>query len=268
MSREDNPYIRITAIEDTEEYVRTNIHCHEGYELVWFTDVDFPDTMQIDFGDYPVESDCFYFISARQLHRIDRRGKRGIVIALSPDFFNRIVEVNVYPRSTFAINSIINQRKCDLCRNMVHLITTEYDGACRLPLMEAYFKALFIHLGPILSDNPTVGTKRKAADLLDLIEDNYILHREVSFYAERLNLSDRALNNSAKKVLGRTVKDLIQDRLVLEMKREIAAGALSFKELAFRLRFNEPAYFTRFFKQHTGLTPEQYRERIVRMMEE
>lgn len=263
----DNQYIKITAIEHTAEYDRKNIHQHDYYELVWFTYVDYDDTMQIDFGDYPVSSDCFYFISARQLHRIDRTGKRGIVIALSPEFFNSIVEVNVFPRSTFAINSIINQRKCDLCRQMVNLITTEYEGDCRYSLMEAYFKALFIHMGPILNNNPVVGGKRKAADLLDLIEDNYVAHREVSFYSSKLSLSDKAINDVAKKVLGRTVKDLIQERLTLELKREIVSGTQSLKELSFRFGFNEPSYFTRFFKQKTGYTPEQYREHFNMLLD-
>lgn len=263
----DKNFIKITAIEDTPEYDRKNIHQHDYYELVWFTNVDKEDTIQIDFGDYPVEADCFYFISARQLHRIDRTGKQGIVIALTPEFFNSIVEVNVYPRSTFAINSIINQRKCDLCRSMVHLITTEYAHGCRYSLMEAYFKALFIHMGPILSSNPTVGCKRKAADLLDLIEDNYVQHRDVSFYAAQMSLSDKAVNDISKKVLGRTIKDVIQDRLVLEIKRKIASGDTSFKEISFQLGFNEPSYFTRFFKQKTGYTPEKYRDYFHSMLE-
>ena len=263
----DKYFVKITAIENTPEYDRKNIHQHDYYELVWFTDVDVEDTIQIDFGDYPVEPDCFYFISARQLHRIDRTGKRGIVIALTPEFFNNIVEVNVYPRSTFAINSIINQRKCDLCRSMVHLITTEYERGCRYSLMEAYFKALFIHMGPILSNNPIVGSKRKAADLLDLIEMNYIEHRDVCFYSEKMSMSDKVVNDISKKVLGKTVKDIIQDRLVLEIKREIASGIKTFKELAFHLGFNEPSYFTRFFKQKTGLTPEKYRENFNKMLE-
>lgn len=263
----DNHFVKITAIEDTPEYDRKNIHQHDYYELVWFTGVNSEDTIQIDFGDYPVESDCFYFISKSQLHRLDRTGKRGIVIALAPEFFNSIVETNVYPRSTFAINSIINQRKCDVCRNMVHLITTEYERECRYSLMEAYFKALFIHMGPILSNNPTVGNKRKAADLLDLIEANYIERRDVSFYSSEMALSTKAINDLAKKVLGRTVKDLIQDRLILEVKREIAQNKHSFKELAFNLGFNDPGYFSRFFKQRTGLTPEQYREQFLQQLE-
>ena len=112
-----------------------------------------------------------------------------------------------------------------------------------------------------------MGSKRKAADLLDLIEMNYIEHRDVCFYSEKMSMSDKVVNDISKKVLGKTVKDIIQDCLVLEIKREIASGIKTFKELAFHLGFNEPSYFTRFFKQKTGLTPEKYRENFNKMLE-
>ena len=54
-------------------------------------------------------------------------------------------------------------------------------------------------------------------------------------------MSDKVVNDISKKVLGKTVKDIIQDRLVLEIKREIASGIKTFKELAFHLGFNEPS---------------------------
>lgn len=264
----NNVFLNVTPIEACEEYDRHNIHQHDSYELIWFTETDGTDTIQIDFGNYPVSTDCFFFISAGQLHRIDRRGKKGIVIALSKDFFHSIISVDVYPRSTFAINSIINQRKCDMCRTMVELILTEYSGACRYSLMEAYFKALFIHLGPIFNQNPCCGSKKKAADLLDLVEEHYITHRDVTFYAQQLALSDKAANDLSKKVLGKTIKDVLQERLVLEIKREIAAGLLSFKEIASKLKFNEASYFTRFFKHKTGATPEEYRMQFMAQLEE
>lgn len=264
----ETEYVTITPIEACPEYDRHNIHQHDYYELIWFTEAADGDTVQIDFGNYPVSGDSFFFVSAGQLHRIDRTGKRGLVIALSKDFFHSIVPVDVYPRSTFAINTIINQKKCDMCRTMVKLIITEYEGAHRYQLFEAYFKALFIHLGPVFSQSPCCGSKRKAADLLDLVEELYVSHRDVQFYAQQLALSDKAANNISKKVLGRTIKEVLQDRLVLEVKREIATGKLSFKEIAAKLGFNEPSYFTRFFKTQTGFTPEEYKEQFQAQLDE
>lgn len=264
----ENDFIKVTAIEETEEYNRANIHRHDYYELIWFSETKGSDEIQIDFGEYPISDDSFFFISAGQLHRIDRTGKKGTVIALSKAFFHSIVSVDLYSRSTFAINSIINQRKCDICRSLVSLVLTEYKEGCRYALMEAYFKALFIHLGPILSKNPCCGYKKKAADLLDLIENNFVEHKEVSFYAQQISLSEKAANDLSKKVLGKTVKDLLQERLVLEIKREIATDKLSFKEIANKLGFNEPSYFTRFFKRQTRYTPEEYKTYFNTLLEE
>lgn len=264
----ESSFINVTAIEESDEYVRANIHQHDYYELIWFTESTGTDTIQIDFGEYPISNDSFFFISAGQLHRIDRTGKKGMVISLSKEFFYSIVSVDIYPRSTFAINSIINQRKCDLCRSLVNLILTEYEGDCRYSLMEAYFKALFIHMGPIFDKNPCCGSKKKAADLLDLIEENFTQHKEVAFYAREISLSEKAANDLSKKVLGKTIKDLLQERLVLEIKREIAADKLSFKEIACKLGFNEPSYFTRFFKRQTQYTPEEYKVYFNTLLEE
>ncbi len=43
----EGQFVKITAIEDTEEYNRKNIHQHDYYELVWFTEVAYEDVMQI-----------------------------------------------------------------------------------------------------------------------------------------------------------------------------------------------------------------------------
>lgn len=257
---EQNDFIKIVSIEDSEEYDRQNIHQHDYYEIIWFTKIEEEDTIQIDFGEYPVSDNCFYLISAGCLHRIDRAKKKGWVISLSKNFFYVICPVEIHTRSTFAINSIINQQKCDMCKQLIQMVLNEYDDQKRYNLLEAYFKALFIHLSPVFKKNQCCGHDKKlAADLLDLIEEYFIEHKEVGFYAPKLLISEKAANEMSKKVIGKTIKQLIHERLILEIKREIAADLLSFKEIANKLGFNEPSYFSRFFKNQTGFTPEEYK---------
>ncbi|MFP7654437.1 helix-turn-helix domain-containing protein [Chryseobacterium proteolyticum] len=52
---------------------------------------------------------------------------------------------------------------------------------------------------------------------------------------------------------------MIAQRLLLEAKRELSFGALTVKEVAFRLGFNDSSYFSRFFKKHSGYSPEQFK---------
>ncbi len=52
---------------------------------------------------------------------------------------------------------------------------------------------------------------------------------------------------------------MISQRLVLEAKRELSFGALTVKEIAFKLGFNDASYFSRFFKKHTGQNPDYFK---------
>nr|WP_255489373.1 helix-turn-helix transcriptional regulator [Dysgonomonas sp. 216] len=75
-----------------------------------------------------------------------------------------------------------------------------------------------------------------------------------------MGVSCKKVNELCKRGTGRTVKQHLQDRLILEIKKEIRLGDKNLKEIAFNLGFNEPAYFTRFFKQHTAVTPTDFRD--------
>ncbi len=52
---------------------------------------------------------------------------------------------------------------------------------------------------------------------------------------------------------------MISQRLILEAKRELSFGALTVKEIAFKLGFRDASYFSRFFKKHTGQNPDGFK---------
>ena len=95
--------------------------------------------------------------------------------------------------------------------------------------------------------------------VLSLIDEHFIHERPTEFYAGRIMLSKKRLNDLTKNAVGHTVKQLIDQRLLLEAKRMISYGSQSFKEIAFLLGFSDASYFTRFFKEQSGSTPEQFR---------
>lgn len=263
----EEKFINISPIEDSVEYQHADIHRHDRYEIIWFTDVESNDSMLIDFIEYPIFKDCFYLIVAGQLHSLDKRGKKGWVFSLSKSFYYAVSPIEMQNRSLFAINSIYNQQKCNLCDTMTKLILEEYKSEYRYLLLESYFKALFIHLTPVFEKNQKNNLEYsdfiRISDFLDSIEENYILHRDVEFYASYLSLTTKGLNDFSRKMTGKTVKQHIQERLILEMKREICFGYASFKDISYRLGFNEPSYFSRFFKTQTGETPEEFRNSFL-----
>jgi YesN/AraC family two-component response regulator len=63
-----------------------------------------------------------------------------------------------------------------------------------------------------------------------------------------------------KTSVGKTVSDLINDQIILEAKRHLIATPAQVKEIADQLGYEDPSYFIRFFKKHTGYSPDTFRK--------
>src|ERR1700736_3128888 len=94
-----------------------------------------------------------------------------------------------------------------------------------------------------------------------LIESNYSKHWPVKRYAKQLALSESSLNRVCRSLTGGTAFDVIQQRLALEARRRLVYVAASVASIAAELGFKDPAYFCRFFRKHTGLSPTSFRRR-------
>ncbi|MBL8492561.1 MAG: helix-turn-helix domain-containing protein [Rhodocyclaceae bacterium] len=92
-----------------------------------------------------------------------------------------------------------------------------------------------------------------------LVEAHYKEHWPVPRYAEVLRTTESRLNRICKGLTGRSAFDVIQDRLLLEARRRLTYIAAPVSLLAYELGFQDPAYFCRFFKKATGLTPSAFR---------
>jgi AraC family transcriptional regulator, transcriptional activator of pobA len=86
-------------------------------------------------------------------------------------------------------------------------------------------------------------------------------HRPATFYASALGITPTHLNRVLKAKTGLGTRELMARRLIEEAQRELIFTPGSVKEVAFRLGFSDPAYFSRFFSRQTGLTPRDWRER-------
>ena len=94
-----------------------------------------------------------------------------------------------------------------------------------------------------------------------LIESQYLKHWPVERYARQLALSETSLNRLCRRLAGRTAFDMIQQRLVLEARRRLVYAASPVSSIAGELGFKDPAYFSRFFRRHLGVGPNDFRRR-------
>ena len=100
-------------------------------------------------------------------------------------------------------------------------------------------------------------------DILDryksLIDRSFAKEHQVQYYAGQLGISPNYLNVLSKKHLNKSALEMINERLILEIKRLLLRTDNDISEIAYKLGFNELSYFSRFFKRHTGTTPNGFR---------
>ncbi|WP_067516440.1 helix-turn-helix domain-containing protein [Endozoicomonas ascidiicola] len=99
-----------------------------------------------------------------------------------------------------------------------------------------------------------------------LIESNYNISRNVNEYASSLGKSVKHLNTIAKENTGHTVKELLDNRLLVELKRQLAFSHDSIADISQKSGFDEATNMAKFFRRHTQLTPRQFRM-VCRMSE-
>lgn len=92
-----------------------------------------------------------------------------------------------------------------------------------------------------------------------LLDAHFRRQKQTLFYAEQLSLSTKRLNELSKKYFGKTVAQLIHEKIMVEAKRELIYTNRTIKAIALELGFEDVAYFTRYFKRATGLTPQTFR---------
>lgn len=95
----------------------------------------------------------------------------------------------------------------------------------------------------------------------NLVEENYTSSKKVNFYAEKLGFSTKKLNGIVRFVTNKSVKEFLDDVVIIKAKREILHTELSIKQIAYNIGFKDPANFYKYFRKHTSFTPEMYRNR-------
>ena len=106
-------------------------------------------------------------------------------------------------------------------------------------------------------DDAEVQLQRRFAALL---ERDFRVHHDGAHYADALAVPPAALSRALSLVAGRSTKELVTDRVMLEAARLLRYTSLSVGEVAFRTGFDDQLYFSRAFKRHHGEAPMAYRE--------
>ncbi len=85
----------------------------------------------------------------------------------------------------------------------------------------------------------------------------------VNFIASQLNISPKYLSDLLKQETGKTALELIHLYVISEAKNMLVTGEQSISEIAYRLGFENPPYFSRLFKKEVGVSPKEFKLQIL-----
>jgi AraC-like DNA-binding protein len=150
---------------------------------------------------------------------------------------------------------------------LLDALVAEHAGLGDLTL-EAYVETLRDLLAVILvrlvhladPRRRTRGTGREPFDRFRrAVEEDFGRTHRVEDYAARLGYSPRTLTRATRAALGVGAKRYLDDRVLLEAKRLLIHTALPPAVIGERIGFGYPTVFSAFFRQHTGMTPTEFR---------
>ena len=158
----------------------------------------------------------------------------------------------------------------NIINGMFGLLKVYFDQSectCISQLVLCQLKAFFIGFHEYLQRNlqyrPDEVKSYRVRELFNhfmmLLEKDYKISRDVNYYAAQMNISSKYLTNIVNQVTGHTPKTIIDQYVILQLKMHLKRTTQSIKEMAWEFHFADVSFFCRYFKKHTGLTPQQIR---------
>ncbi len=139
------------------------------------------------------------------------------------------------------------------------------DPSYREEILAGLITASFYRLCAILNRHrPLPKPHRSRSEeyferFLALLTEHHREQHSPAFYAGQMNITSKYLSAVVKSVSGKTVSRWIDEFIILEAKTMLRYSGMSVQQVAYALNFSSQSFFGKYFKQHTGFSPRQYK---------
>lgn len=245
---------------------REDAHFHDFEELIIVTEGSLEH--YIDFLVEIIEAPAASYVSRNKMHRVvESEDLRGWLINYQNEF---IPDSKLHFYSNFTTNTSValgNNGCIEKFAGLCEIIYDEYSQPN--PDMSAikHLTSALISLVETerkrntLITNPGQNTQLATfGSFLRILEENFRRDEGVSFYAEKMNMSERNLNIICKNNFQKSVSEIIETRKLIEAKNLLIHTEKTVSEIGYELGYNEKSYFTRVFRNKLGTTPTEFRE--------
>lgn len=262
----------IKKLEELKNFSFTQApHKHDFYDVLIITSGR--GTHTIDFTTYEVKPCSIFFLTPGQVHAWDlSEDTSGYAIFFEAEFYGihrsrgRLRDMPFFHVLSGAPALYVN---CEEEKYVREIVTAMYhEQEHQYPrygeIIRAYLELLLMKLSRFYEQgqdkSATPYHQQKVTEYEELIDQYYLKERSVKAYADMLNMTTKNLNAICKNAVNKNAKALIHSRVILEAKRLLLHADLSVQQVGEKLDFVDASYFVRYFRMHSGMTPEQFRK--------
>jgi AraC-like DNA-binding protein len=229
-----------------------------------------------DTARYDFSQNCLIRFPIYQPFQIDADGPiEGLLLQFHPDFFwNHKYDMELTSKQVLfksigeiPLIKISNEEMAQLLSPLDHLLSElNNDRLGRYDIAISWVKIFMIYASRIKMERGMISSAALSEahyiirELINAVEEHFRHKHRPADYAKLLNVTVKTLNRMARQHLEKTVGDMVSDRIITQAKHELYLSEKPVKQMALELGFNDVAYFSRFFKVRTGVSPEAYRK--------
>jgi AraC-like DNA-binding protein/mannose-6-phosphate isomerase-like protein (cupin superfamily) len=226
---------------------------------------------EIDFVKHEVQDNSVFILRPGQVHSLElNAGCKGFLMEFDLSFYHPKSTITdqrwrkATSRNVCEVQAARFGKVSSILSNLLHEFNNKQEGY--LEAIKANLDLFFIEYvrqsanPKSIAENDNGYTQERFEAFTGLLEANICKMKSASQYADLLNMSSYQLNSITKVSVGKTVSDLINEHIILEAKRHLLATPNQVKEIADHLGYEDISYFIRFFRKHTGHSPESFRK--------
>ena len=142
---------------------------------------------------------------------------------------------------------------------------SEPDNHFRRQMVQSLFLTMVyemcnvIYTAQVKNDGCNSRSEEIFTKFLLLVEANFRTERRVGWYSEQLCISPKYLSETIKMVSKRTPSEWIDSYVTMELRMLFRNTQKSIKEIAQELNFSNQSFLGKYFKEHVGMSPSEYR---------
>lgn len=197
----------------------------------------------------------------------------GLCMMMSVHFFSEIIQ-NVSDVSSLFLFSrqhpvmSLEQREIGTFKEYFQVIKqkiSDEGNHFRKDLVKTLLLAMFYDLSNIIyrvkqDDKPQTRAEVIFTKFIKLVEAHFRQERRVSWYAQQIGITPKYLSETVKNVSHHTPNEWIDNYITLELRVQLKNSTKTIKEITEELKFPNQSFLGKFFKEHVGMSPSQYRK--------